>query len=86
MKHVYSQSKVAGSARNAYRGLFNWNERNQRLEMSAFSDIKNQYSEPGDIMVVPEKIERIARLMEIFDITQILMKTAVVAGVVIKLF
>jgi len=42
--------------------------------------------EPGDTIVVPEKIERIAWLREIKDITQILMNIAVVAGVTIKLF
>ncbi len=78
--------KVDGSARKAYRGLIKWNERNERLEMSAFSAIEEHYIEPGDIIVVPEKVGRIAWLREIRDITQILMNTAVVAGVIIKLF
>ena len=42
--------------------------------------------EPGDMIVVPEKFDRIAWLREIRDITQILMNTAVVAAVVLKAF
>jgi hypothetical protein len=42
--------------------------------------------ETGDIIVVPEKIDRIAWLREIKDITQILMQMAVTAGVTIMLF
>jgi protein involved in polysaccharide export with SLBB domain len=78
--------KVDGSARKARRGLINWNKNNNRLEMVAFSDEETNYIEPGDVIVVPEKIERIAWLREIRDITQILMNTAVVAGVVKMLF
>lgn len=78
--------KVDGSARRAYRGVINWNERKERLELAAFSEAEANYIEPGDVIVVPEKIEKIAWLREIRDITQILMNTAVTAGVVIKLF
>lgn len=78
--------KVDGSARKAQRGLINWNEKKDRLEMAAFSEEETNYIEPGDVIVVPEKIERIAWLREIRDITQILMNTAVVAGVVKMLF
>ena len=42
--------------------------------------------EPGDSIVVPEKLERIAWLRETKDITQILFQIAVAAGVVIALF
>ncbi len=41
--------------------------------------------EPGDSIIVPEKLERIAWLREIRDITEILMQIAVTAGVVIQL-
>ncbi len=78
--------KVDGSAHKASRGLINWNGKKDRLEMAAFSDEETNYIEPGDVIVVPEKIERIAWLREIRDITQILMNTAVVAGVVKMLF
>ncbi|KFZ45109.1 hypothetical protein DS62_12630 [Smithella sp. SC_K08D17] len=78
--------KVDGSARKASRGLINWNKKKDRLEMAAFSGEETNYIEPGDVIVVPEKIERIAWLREIRDITQILMNTAVVAGVVKMLF
>jgi protein involved in polysaccharide export with SLBB domain len=78
--------KVDGSAHKAHRGLINWNEKKDRLEMAAFSDEETNYIEPGDVVVVPEKIDRIAWLRELRDITQILMNTAVVAGVVKMLF
>ena len=78
--------KVDGSARRAHSGLINWNGKKDRLEMAAFSEGETNYIEPGDVIVVPEKIDRIAWLREIRDITQILMNTAVVAGVVKVLF
>ena len=42
--------------------------------------------EPGDTIVVPEKLERIAWLREFKDITQILYQIAVTAGVIIVAF
>jgi protein involved in polysaccharide export with SLBB domain len=42
--------------------------------------------EPGDTIVVPEKLERIAWLREIKDITQILYQIAVTTGVIIVAF
>jgi polysaccharide biosynthesis/export protein len=78
--------KVDGSARKASRGLINWNAKKDRLEMAAFSDMETGDVEPGDVIVVQESFAHIAWLREIRDITQILMNTAVAAGVVIKLF
>jgi len=46
----------------------------------------NPLLEPGDSIVVPEKLERIAWLRETKDITQILFQIAVSAGVVIAAF
>jgi protein involved in polysaccharide export with SLBB domain len=46
----------------------------------------NPLLEPGDSIVVPEKLERIAWLRETKDITQILFQIAVAAGVVIAIF
>ena len=42
--------------------------------------------EPGDTIVIPEQVERIAWLREVKDITQIIFQLAVTAGVVIALF
>ncbi len=78
--------KVDGSARKASRGLINWSDKKNRLEMAAFSDDEPDYIEPGDVIVVPEKLEKIAWLKEIRDITQIMMNMAVAAGVFIMLF
>lgn len=78
--------KVDGSARKAYRGVINWNEKNDRLEMAAFSEADTYHVEPGDVIAVPENFERVAWLREIRDITQILMNTAVASGNLVLLF
>ncbi|MBE0568900.1 MAG: SLBB domain-containing protein [Deltaproteobacteria bacterium] len=46
----------------------------------------NPLLEPGDSIVVPEKLDRIAWIRETKDITQILFQVAVAAGVVVALF
>ncbi len=78
--------KVDGGARRAKRGLINWRSKSVQKGEAFFSEEDSYYIEPGDVIVVPEKFERIAWLREIKDITQILMNTAVAAGVVIALF
>ena len=42
--------------------------------------------EPGDTIVIPEKLEKIAWLREVKDITQILYQIAVGAGVILVAF
>jgi hypothetical protein len=42
--------------------------------------------DPGDTIVVPEQLERVAWLREFKDITQILYQIAVTAGVLIVAF
>ncbi len=76
--------KVDGSARRLSRGVLEWNDPSSRWEIAGFSeDIPD--IEPGDTIIVPEKLERIAWLREVKDITQILMQMAVTAGVVIEM-
>jgi len=77
--------KVDGSARKLGRGILEWNGSRSRWEFTAFGE-KIKDIEPGDVIVVPEQFERIAWLRELRDVTQILMNTAVVAAVVLKLF
>jgi len=76
---------VDGSARKLGRGILEWNGSRSRWEFTAFGE-KIKDIEPGDVIVVPEQFERIAWLRELRDVTQILMNTAVVAAVVLKLF
>ncbi len=77
--------KVDGTAEKLAKGLFNWSSLRSRWEVAGFErEIKG--IEPGDTIVIPEKIGRIAWLREIKDITQILMNTAVTAGVFKALF
>jgi polysaccharide export outer membrane protein len=77
--------KVDGSARRVSSGFMNWSSNKSRWELTAFGE-KIKDIEPGDMIVVPEKVERIAWLREIRDITQILMQMAVTAGITIKMF
>ncbi|MCK5140001.1 MAG: SLBB domain-containing protein, partial [Thermodesulfovibrionia bacterium] len=77
--------KVDGSAKNLSSGFFNWSSSRSRWEMDAFGE-KTKEIEPGDSIIVPEKLERIAWLRQIKDITQILYQIAVTAGVIIVAF
>jgi hypothetical protein len=52
--------------------------------VSSFGE-KIKEIEPGDTIIVPEKLDHIPWMREVKDITQILMQTAVTAGVVIEL-
>lgn len=76
--------KVDGTAKKVSNNWINWNYIKSRWEFSSFGEDKE--IEPGDTIVVPEKLDRIAWLREIKDITQILMQMAVTAGVVVNLF
>ncbi len=77
--------KVDGTARTLSSGLFDWNSSRSRWELTAFGEEIKEI-EPGDTIVVPEKLDRIAWLREIKDITQILYQIAVAAGVAIVVF
>jgi len=77
--------KVDGTAMKLHRGLFNWDGTGSRWEMGAFGkEIKA--IEPGDSIIVPEKLEKIAWMREVKDMTQILYQIAVTAGVLIVAF
>ncbi|OPY84280.1 MAG: Polysialic acid transport protein KpsD precursor [Syntrophus sp. PtaU1.Bin208] len=79
-KNVYV-IKADGSARKVDSGFLYWNAMKSRWQLGNSGGI-----EPGDQIVVPEQMERIAWLREFRDITAILMQLAVTAGVVIKVF
>jgi protein involved in polysaccharide export with SLBB domain len=77
--------KVDGSALKVKNSFFNWSSSHNRWEMANFGeDIRA--IEPGDTIIVPEKIEKIAWLREFRDITQILMNTAVMGGALKVIF
>ncbi len=77
--------KADGSAQKLSSGFVNWNPFKSRWEIAGFEEKTNEI-EPGDTIVVPEKLTRVPWLREIKDITQILMQMAVTAGVVIHLY
>ena len=77
--------KVDGTAMKLPNGMSSWSDSRERWELNAFNeDIKT--IEPGDSIIVPEKLDRIAWLREIKDFTQILYQIAVTAGVAIVVF
>ena len=77
--------KIDGTAKKLASDFFSWNSSNNRWEMDGFGEeIKD--IEPGDTIVVPEKLDHIAWMREIKDITQILYQIATTAGVLIVAF
>ncbi len=80
--------KANGSA--VSRRAFNWLGFGKTVDYTGyeyhFGGMKSLTLDPGDTIVVPEKLERIAWLKEIKDITQILANVALVAGVLIAGF
>jgi protein involved in polysaccharide export with SLBB domain len=58
----------------------------QRNHAGFFRDFESSTLDPGDTVVVPEDVDRIAWLRNVRDITQILYQIAVATGVVIALF
>lgn len=83
-KRVYVL-KADGTARKLSNGFFTWNTFNSRWEMAGFGEEIKEI-EPSDTIVVPEKLEHIAWMREIKDITQILYQIATTAGVLIVAF
>jgi protein involved in polysaccharide export with SLBB domain len=77
--------KVDGTAQKLSNGFLNWNMTRSRWEMADFGEDIKQI-EPGDSIIVPEKLSRIAWLREIKDLTQILYQIAMTAGVTMVLF
>ncbi|MDO8426119.1 MAG: SLBB domain-containing protein [Deltaproteobacteria bacterium] len=74
-------SSLSPDALNSW-GNIDWNEHTKSWEIGSYS----AKLEPGDTIVVPEQIERVAWLREIKDVTQILYQIAVTAGVIIVAF
>jgi protein involved in polysaccharide export with SLBB domain len=77
--------KVDGSTVMLPRGFVEWNSKNERWELTAFSAEKREI-ESGDVIVVPGSIKHIAWLGQLREITPLLMNTAVMTGTVLKLY
>ncbi|HVN98346.1 MAG TPA: SLBB domain-containing protein [Syntrophorhabdaceae bacterium] len=71
--------KIDGSAMKT-RSVVSWNPFQSRWELTAFGQGVKEI-EPGDTIVVPEKIEHVAWLRDVKDITQILANVALTAGI-----
>ena len=77
--------KVDGSTVMLPRGFVEWNSKNERWELTAFSTEKREI-ESGDVIVVPGSIKHIAWLSQLRDVTPLLMNTAVLTGTVLRLY
>jgi len=71
--------KVDGSAIKIPNRFITWSNENVRWEVTAFGE-ERKMLEPGDAIIIPEKIEAIAWMRNIRDITQILMQMAITGG------
>lgn len=71
--------KADGTAVKPKSSIF-WNSNRSRWELAALGETAREV-EPGDTIVVPDKVERVAWLRDIKDITQILANVALTAGV-----
>ena len=71
--------KADGTAIKPKGSIF-WNSNRARWELAALDETAREV-DPGDTIVVPDKVERVAWLRDIKDITQILANVALTAGV-----
>ncbi len=77
--------KVDGTALKLSKGFLNWNMTRSRWEMADLGEDIKQI-EPGDSIIVPDKLSRVAWLRDIKDFTQIIYQIAMTAGVTMVLF
>ncbi len=77
--------KADGTAMKLSNGFLNWNMTRSRWEMADLGEDIKQI-EPGDSIIVPEKLSSVAWLREVKDLTQILYQIAMTAGVTMVLF
>ncbi len=77
--------KADGTARRVNGGFMNWSQSNSRWELAAFGEDQGKL-DPGDTIIVPEKLERTAWLRELKDWTQILMQLSVMGATVNYMF
>ncbi|MFQ5737353.1 MAG: SLBB domain-containing protein, partial [Thermodesulfobacteriota bacterium] len=78
--------KIDGTAVSKRQGGFfgvRWDTEENEWRSGSFNSIR---LDPGDTVVVPEKIERVLWMREVKDVTQILYQIAVTAGVLIVAF
>ncbi|MCX5804733.1 MAG: SLBB domain-containing protein [Proteobacteria bacterium] len=77
--------KVDGSAMKIAGGFFNWNSSNSRWEVKGFGD-EIKTIEPGDTIVIPEKLQATAWLRGLKDVTQVLAQVGIFASSLNYLF
>jgi len=70
--------KVDGSTQHVGKAFVEWSKKRNRLEIGG-SKYTNQIIEPGDIIIIPERISHSAWLKEIYVLTQTLINNGIVA-------
>lgn len=81
--YILKVDGTAVSAREKGFLSFGWDSDENRWESGGFMSTR---LDPGDTIVIPEKIEKVNWLREVKDMTQILYQIAVTAGVLIVAF
>ena len=80
---VKANGSVISKSQEGFLGLASWDPANHRWTMGGFDSIK---ADPGDTIIVPKKVERYPWLRVTKDITEILFRIAVSAGVIIAAY
>lgn len=70
--------KVDGSTQHVGKAFVEWSKKRSRLEIGG-SRYSNKIIEPGDVIVIPERFSRCARLQEIYVLTRTLINNGIVA-------
>lgn len=92
---IYSRGKSVSSYINKAGGITNNADKSEiyvlkvngtAVSKRARRSLMSMKLDPGDTIVVPEEIDRIAWLRDIKDITQILYQTAIAAGIFMVVF
>lgn len=80
---VKANGSVISKSQEGFLGLASWDPANHRWTIGGFDSIK---ADPGDTIIVPKKVERYPWLRITKDITEILFRIAVSAGVIIAAY
>ncbi len=81
--HMYlvkANGSVISKSQEGFMGMASWDSRNHRWVMGGFESLR---LDPGDTIIVPRKVEKYPWLRLTKDITEILYRIAVTAGVII---
>ena len=76
---VKANGSVISKSQGGFWGMTSWDNRNNRWTMGRFDSLE---LDPGDTVIVPRKVQKYAWLRLTKDITEVIYKIAISAGVV----